>query len=219
MVGILQEGSFKMKLARFAQAAVFALSLSIASAALADAQGYIETQHSSMTSLLKQPTSSTRDAQISTLLDTMIDYDELVRRSFGEPCPAALPSCTNHWKQLTDAQKTEMVGLIKKLVQKNYRKNLIKTLDFDVSYKGAKEQSGEYRVKTEAKSKAKPRDPAVQIDYICKPSGNSYHVVDIVTEGSSLAKNYYDQFHKMLTTEGQGYSYIVTKVNSKINSI
>lgn len=209
-----------MKLARFAQAAVFALSLTIASGALAgDAEGYIQTQHTSMTSLLKQPTSGARDTQISTLLDGMIDYDDLVRRSFGEPCPPAIPSCTNHWKQLTDAQKTEIVGLIKKLVQKNYRKNLIKTLDFDVSYKGAKEQSGEFRVKTEAKSKAKPRDPAVQIDYICKPSGGSYRVVDIVTEGSSLAKNYYDQFHRMLTTEGQGYSYIVTKVNTKINAI
>jgi phospholipid transport system substrate-binding protein len=209
-----------MKLVRLAQAAVFALSLSIASSALADdAQGYMQTQHTSMTNLLKQPASGSRDAQIATLLDGMIDYDELVRRSFGEPCPAAVPSCTNHWKQLTDAQKTEMVGLIKKLVQKNYRKNLIKTLDYEISYKGEKAQSGDFRVKTEAKSKVKPRDPAVQIDYILKPASSSYKVVDIVTEGSSLTKNYYDQFHKMLTTDGQGYPYIVQKVNTKINAI
>jgi ABC-type transporter MlaC component len=209
-----------MKLARFAQAALFALSLTIAGSALADdAQGYIKTNHGSMTSLLKQPSSSSRDAQLSTLLDGMIDYEELTRRSFGEPCPAAVPTCTNHWKQLNDAQKTEITGLIKKLVQKNYKKNLVKTLEFDISYMGAKESSGEFRVKTEAKSKVKPRDPAVQVDYILKANGSSYHVVDIVTEGSSLTKNYYDQFHKMLNTDGQGYPYIVTKVNKRINEI
>jgi ABC-type transporter MlaC component len=40
--------------------------------------------------------------------------------------------------------------------------------------------------------------------------------VDIVTEGSSLTKNYYDQFHRMLTTQGQGYSYLVQKLRDKI---
>lgn len=209
-----------MKLARFAQAAVLAMSLTFAGAALAgDPQGYMQTQHVSMTTLLKQPASSSRDAQIATLLDGMIDYEELVRRSFGEPCPPAVPSCTDHWKQLSDAQKTEIVGLIKKLVQKNYRKNLIKTLDYDISYNGAKQQNGDFRVKTEAKSKAKPRDPVVQIDYILETSNGSYKVVDIVTEGSSMVKVYYDQFHKFMTTDGQGYPTIVQKVTAKINAV
>lgn len=208
-----------MRLARFAQAAVFALSLSIAGAAVAgDAQSYMETNQGTMNNLLKQPASGSRDQQIATLLDGMIDYEELVRRSFGEPCPAAVPSCTDHWKSLTDAQKQEMVGLIKKLVQKNYKKNLVRTLDYDVTYKGEKQQSGDFRVKTEAKSKVKPRDPVVQIDYILKPNGGSYKVVDIVTEGSSMVKVYYDQFHKFLTTDGQGYPKIVEKVTAKINA-
>ena len=170
-----------------------------------------------MTSLLKQPASASREQQISTLLDGMIDYDELVHRSFGAPCPLGISSCTDHWKDLTDAQKTEVTGLVKKLVQKNYKKNLSKTLEFDIAYLGSKETSGEFRVKTEAKSKAKPRDPAVQIDYIVKPNGGSYKVIDIVTEGSSLSKNYYNQFHKFLTTNGQGYPYLIQKLNTKIN--
>jgi phospholipid transport system substrate-binding protein len=205
---------------RFAQALVVAAGLTLATVAFGDdAQGYMKNQHTTMNALLKQPASSSRDAQIATLLDGMIDYEELTRRSFGQPCPVEVPSCTNHWAQLSDAQKAEVVGLVKKLVQKNYRKNLIKTLDFEVIYKGQKDLSGEYRVKTEAKSKVKPRDPAVQIDYILRPKGNGYTVVNIITEGSSLVKNYYDQFHKMMTTAGQGYPYIVQKLNAKINAV
>jgi len=192
--------------------------LTLAGAAVADesAQGFVEKQHVKLTGLLKQPATAARDAQIDHELDAMVDYDELARRAFGQPCPAAIPSCTYHWTDLTDAQKTEVSGLLKALVEKNYRKNLVKTLDYDVTFKGSREAAGDQRIRTEAKSKLKPRDPAVQVDYVVRANNGQFHVVDIVTEGSSLTKNYYDQFHKMLTNPAQGYPHIVKKLNEKI---
>jgi ABC-type transporter MlaC component len=47
-------------------------------------------------------------------------------------------------------------------------------------------------------------------------SSGKYKVIDIITEGSSMTKNYYDQFHKMLTTADQGYPYLVQKLQKKI---
>jgi phospholipid transport system substrate-binding protein len=123
----------------------------------------------------------------------------------------------NHWAELTDQQKAEVTGLLKQLVEKNYKKNLIKTLDYEVTYKGTKDVAGgDAKIRTEAKSKLKPRDPAVQVDYVVKGASNGYKVVDIVTEGSSLTKNYMDQFHKMLITPGQGYPHVVKKLNEKV---
>jgi phospholipid transport system substrate-binding protein len=180
------------------------------------AQTYLEAQHQKVNALLHQPASASRDAQVSAILDQMIDYSELARRTFGQPCPAAVPSCTNHWNDLTDAQKAEVTGLLKKLVSRNYQKNLIKTLDYDIAYKGNQVEGGATRVRTEASSKLKPRDPPIQIDYVMVAGGGSYRVVDVFTEGSSLTKNYYDQFHRMLTTADQGYAYIVKKLNDKI---
>jgi len=189
-----------------------------AAVALADdgAQTFLEGQHQKVMALLHQPASPARDSQVSALLDGMIDYAELARRTFGFPCPASVPSCTNHWAELTDAQKAEMTGLLQKLISKNYQKNLIKTLDYDIAYKGNQEAGGVTRVRTEATSKVNPRDPSIQIDYVVAGKPGAYKVVDIVTEGSSLTKNYYDQFHRMLTTPDQGYPYIVKKVNDKI---
>jgi phospholipid transport system substrate-binding protein len=155
----------------------------------------------------------------------MVDYDQLAMRTMGKPCPPAVPQCTNHWDGdpsknipgLTAEQKTEVTGLLKNLVEKNLQKNINKTRDFDVSYSGAKEiAQNTSKIKTEAKSKAKPRDPAVQVDYVILENGDKYRVVDIVTEGSSMVKNYYDQFHRMLTTENQGYPYLVQKLRDKI---
>jgi phospholipid transport system substrate-binding protein len=189
-----------------------------ASLAIADdgAHAYLEAQHQKISGLLRQPPSPARDTQVSASLDRMIDYGELTRRTFGLPCPASVPSCTNHWGELSEAQRAEVAGLLQRLVSKNYQKNLIKTLDYDVVYKGTQDQGGASRVSTEASSKLKPRDPPIQIDYIIQGTTGAYHVVDVLTEGSSLTKNYYDQFHRMLTTPDQGYAYIVKKLNDKL---
>jgi ABC-type transporter MlaC component len=109
--------------------------------------------------------------------------------------------------------------LFKGLVEKKYRENAYKTRNYDVTYKGTKETASAdiSKVRTEAKNKSKPRDPAVQVDYIVKNYTANYRVIDLVTEGSILSKNYYDQSHKMLTTAGQGYPYFVSKLREKLN--
>jgi phospholipid transport system substrate-binding protein len=196
-----------------------ALGMPLATPAFAQdpgAQTFVEGEHVKINALLRQPESADRNAHVNQVLDSMVDYDELARRTFGQPCPAAEPACQNHWGALADAQKTEATSLLRQLVEKNYRKNLVKTLDYDITYKGAREAEGDTRIRTEAKSKSKPRDPAIQVDYVVRGANGAYHVVDIVTEGSSLTKNYYDQFHKMLTNPDQGYPHLVAKLREKI---
>ena len=187
----------------------FGLFLSVSGTAHAeDAREFVEQQHVKLTALLKQPASAARDAQVSQVMAATVDYDALVLRTFtiGK---------TDLWAQLTPAQRQEVSGLLRKLVEKNYKSNLTKTLDFGITYTGVKEQSGDTKVRTEAKSKVKVRDPAFRVDYLVSQKTGGNRVVDIITEGSSLTKNYYDQFLKMMTTSGQGYPYMVQKLREK----
>jgi ABC-type transporter MlaC component len=177
---------------------------------------FVHAQQDQLRTLLKQPASGNRDTLVATALGQMVDYDEMTRRAFGQPCPNDLPSCKNHWADLTDPQKAEVSGLLRRLVEKNYRKNLSKTLDYDVAYQAVTAENGDNVVHTEATSKSKPRDPAVLVNYVVHGAPGAYHVVDVVTEGSSLTKSYYDQFHRMLTNPEQGYAYVVKKLNDKI---
>ncbi len=194
-------------------ASVLALA---APASAEDAQGFIQREHEKVDRLLHEPASGTRDAGINQALDTFVDYDELTRRAFGEPCHPSLPSCEDLWSQYSAAQKTEVHDLLKQLVQKSYRKNLLKTLDYDIDYRGTRDSGGDTRVSTEAKSKVKPRDPAIRVDYIVEQTPNGFRVVDIVTEGSSLAKNYYEQFRKKMDNPAEGYPNVVQKLRDKI---
>jgi hypothetical protein len=216
-----------MRFRQLFSAAALALSCTfVAGGAFADvdaAKAFVKEKHSNIKELVEKgsPTEKVTEA-----MATMVDYDELAKRTMGSPCPPAVPQCTNHWDgdpskpnvpALTAAQRKEVTDLLRKLVEKNLQKNLNKTRDFDVSYSGAKEMGENVsKIKTEAKSKVKVRDPAVQVDYVILGTGDKYRVIDIVTEGSSMTKNYYDQFHRMLTTDGQGYDYLVQKLKDKI---
>jgi ABC-type transporter MlaC component len=181
-----------------------------------DAQDFIQHEHADLERMLHQPPSSARDAEVNRALDGFVDYDELTRRAFGQPCHASLPNCDNIWASYDTDQQREVNSLLKQLVEKSYRKNLLKTLDFDIAYRGERGQGGDMRVITEAQDRSKPHEPPVRVDYILKQTPNGWRVVDIVTEGSSLTKNYYDQFRKKMHNPNEGYPNIVAKLREKI---
>jgi ABC-type transporter MlaC component len=181
-----------------------------------DAQGFVQQSHAKLERLLRDPVSSARDAQVGLAFDGFVDYEEVTRRAFGEPCPTSIPGCEDLWASYVDSQKEELKDLLGQLIRKSYRKNLMKTLDYEIAYHGERDAVGETRVLTEAKSKTNPRDPAVRVDYVVKQTPKGYRVVDIITEGSSLTKNYYDQFRKKMRNPDEGYPNIVAKLREKI---
>jgi phospholipid transport system substrate-binding protein len=185
-------------------------------AAAEDAQGFVEHEHHRVVELLHEPASPARDNEVQAALLAFVDYDELTHRAFGEPCPPSVPSCDDLWAKYDNGQRTELRNLLEQLVRKTYQRNLLKTLNYDVTYRGSRDSAGDTRVLTEAKDRLKPREPAVRVDYIVKQTPSGPRVVDIVTEGSSLTKNYYDQFRKKMANPAEGYPNIVQKLKEKI---
>jgi ABC-type transporter MlaC component len=187
-------------------------------AAANDPQAFVESGHQRLSQLLRLPDSAARAGELEKALASFVDYDELTRRAFGEPCPPAEPSCEDIWSGYSEAQRSEVRGLLEKLIRKNYEKNLTKTLDYEITYRGQRDAGGDTKVLTEAKNKLKPREPSVRVDYVVKPTDHGLKVVDIVTEGSSMTKVYYDQFRKKMHEPTEGYANIVQKLHEKIEA-
>jgi phospholipid transport system substrate-binding protein len=181
-----------------------------------DAQGFIQREHSRLEVILHKPDSPARDTEVNQGLDEFVDYGEMTRRTFGEPCHPSLPNCEDLWAKLNDGQRQEVSDLLKQLVRKSYRKNLLKTLDYDITYKGTKGVGADTLVRTEAQDKSKPHDPPVRVDYTVRQTDKGFTAVDFVTEGSSLVKNYYTQFRTKMDDPNLGYSNIVAKLKEKI---
>ncbi|MGH7280169.1 MAG: MlaC/ttg2D family ABC transporter substrate-binding protein [Polyangiaceae bacterium] len=149
------------------------------------------------------------------LIDSFVDYDEFARRSLGQPCPPAVPGCTNWNAKLTPEQQANMRRLLRLVLQKSYKRTIKKTLDYNLTYKSVKASPlGDNRVRSLAQSKVNPRDPEIQVDYNVRATGDP-KVVDMVAEGASVTKNYYDSLNKKLSNEG--YDAAVTMLTNKIN--
>lgn len=204
----------KLFLSSFVATAV--VTCGVAASARDDALSFIRSEHQALSTLLRQPRSESRDAQVDARLSKLVDYDEFARRAFGQPCPPGRPSCTDHWKTLTPEQRAEATPLLMRVLILAERKNALKTLDYVVDYKGERESNAESTVRMEARLKLKPRDAPLQIDYVVAARKSGWRVVDIVTEGSSRTRNFYDQFHRMLSDSAQGYPYIITKLKENI---
>lgn len=156
-----------------------------------------------VTSLLHEPESADRDRKVAQVLDSMIDYDALAKRSLA-----------GHWDDLSAAQRKEFSGLLKQLVQRSYQKNIQGILDWNVEYLSEEPADPGVTVHTRATSKTNPRADPVTIDYALAERSGSYRVDDIVTEGSSLVGNYKNQFNRILQKDG--YDALIRRMRQKI---
>jgi phospholipid transport system substrate-binding protein len=167
------------------------------------AEEFIQTRQAQVTSLLRQGQSGQRDKQVAAVLDGMIAYEELAKRSLAA-----------HWGDLSDAQHKEFTDILKRLVQRSYEKNLKNIVEYKVEYLGEEPISDGVVVHTRASSSEKPQEEPITIDYQLQGSASAWKVVDIVTEGSSLVNNYKNQFHRIIQKDG--YDALVKRMKDKL---
>lgn len=154
------------------------------------------------------PPSPWRDALAMQTLDGVVDYEALTRRSLGAPCPSAKP-CRDRWVSLTSAQQGELTELSRELAAKRVRVRLARTLEIvDV-----RETGQTTRVRTRV---PEPGEAPFHVDYVVARDAGGLRVVDVVIEGSSMVKNHFDQYDKMLDDPAQGYPHLVSRLRKKI---
>jgi phospholipid transport system substrate-binding protein len=219
MIRSLRRTLFAVALATGAAAVTFMPATeAVAGPTKGDATKYIETKHDTILKLLSQNPKTpaeikARDEKVDAELAVLVDYDQMAKDALGK-----------EWDKRTDAEKKEFTELLKQLIQKNYKKNLNKTLTYAVEYKG--EQSltklpsggepapGDVLVLTEAKNKDDKRDTAVLIDYVLRKKGSSYIAIDLVTEGSPMIRAYNKEFKKVIDKDG--FPAVITKMKDKL---
>jgi phospholipid transport system substrate-binding protein len=161
--------------------------------ALADgAQDFIQARQTQVTALLHQSPGAQRDKQIARVLDGMIDYDELAKRTMAV-----------HWEDLSLVQRKDFTEVLKQLVQRNYEKSIKGILDYRVEYLGEEPGTEGATVHTRASSNTDTREDPITIDYqVSSAAQGAFKVIDVVTEGSSLLNNYKNQFHRVIQKDG-----------------
>jgi phospholipid transport system substrate-binding protein len=158
-------------------------------ASAASAEDFVKTKQTELMKLVKE---GKPDAQVDKVFDQVLDYAVLAESSLRD-----------HWADLSPADREEFTGLLSKLVRASYRKNLKKTLGYDIAYKGSEPgQGGGEVVRTVATNTKDAREEPMSIDYVVRSAAAGQHIVDVVTEGSSMVANYRSSFNRIMKKGG-----------------
>jgi phospholipid transport system substrate-binding protein len=152
--------------------------------AASPAEDFVKAKQTELMKLVKQ---NKPDAEVDKVFDQALDYRVLAQAALRD-----------HWADRTDAEREEFTNLLAKLVRASYRKNLKKTLGYDVAYKGTEQGKDGEVVRTVATSTTNARQEPLSIDYVVK----SQRIIDVVTEGSSMVNNYRSSFNRIMKKGG-----------------
>lgn len=197
---------------------VLAAVLGIASVSGAQPRGgprqWIQARHVVVNRLLQthpavgSPEATQREARVSAVLNGMLDLDELARLAL-EP----------EWAARTPAEKTQFVGLLRQLIERNYRQNLDATLNFAVTYDAETidQAAGTATVRTVARSRSDVRAAPVTIEYRLRRRGADWIVYDLVTNGASLVQTYHDSYTRIIRE--RGFAELIRRMQARVAAL
>ena len=152
---------------------------------------FVKSKQSELSTLVKKGGGAENKKKIEIVFDAILDYDALAQGSLRD-----------HWGDRSEAERKEFQDVLKQLVQRAYRKNLDRTLDYDVTFGETAQEAQNHVVKTVAQNRKNAREEPISIDYSLHKVGADWKIRDIVTEGSSLVANYQQQFNRIIKKDG-----------------
>lgn len=152
---------------------------------------FVKARQTELSSLVRKGNAPENQKKIESVFDAILDYDALAQGSLR-----------GNWDERTPAERREFQDVLKQLVQRAYRRNLDRTLDYDVTFDGAVPQASDVVVRTTAQNRKNSREEPISIDYSIHKVSGAWRIDDIVTEGSSLVANYQQQFNRIIKKDG-----------------
>src|SRR5882724_11784411 len=101
----------------------FALSLSLPAFG-AEAENFVKGKQTELSDLVSKSKSAEDEKKLDAAFDSVFDYENLAKSTLKDS-----------WEQRTAAERTEFTALLKDLVRNAYRRNIKKTLGYEIDYK------------------------------------------------------------------------------------
>ena len=140
-----------------------------------------------------------RRRAVRKIANEIFDFGEIARRSLGR-----------YWQPLSEAQRSEFVGLFGDLLERSYISKIELYGGEKIIYIGERVDGDLATVSTKIITK---NGTEVPVDYRLFRRGENWMVYDVNIEGISLVSNYRTQFNKIIQTSG--YNALVDRMKSK----
>ena len=140
-----------------------------------------------------------RRSAVRKIANEIFDFGEIARRALGR-----------YWQPLSEAQRTEFVGLFGDLLERSYISKIELYGGEKIIYSGERVDGDLATVSTKIITK---NGTEVPVDYRLFRRGENWMVYDVNIEGISLVSNYRTQFNKIIQTSG--YNTLVDRMKTK----
>jgi len=145
-----------------------------------------------------------RDEKITKIIDAMLDFDSIAKSALGK-----------NWGERTDAERKEFVTVFRKLIQKNYLKQIHDKADYVMAYDKETIDGEKAVVETTVTASSKSGEEAqTAVVYKLRKAKGKWAVTDIETDEVSLVQNYRSQFNKIITKDG--FPALLEKMKKKV---
>lgn len=200
----------KNRFSRRSTIALIALTLSplpvwAAPADFAPSRKFLSGKLEELRRSLRKPKSPARDAELTRIFDTMLDYDFFTRATLGQ-----------HYGRLNPEQIARFSATLRKLFQRAYTEKLSNPDRYEIAYVGETEGADGTIVQTSMRD-LRRGDKPLPMSYVVAKVKGQWLARDVVTDSVSLANNYRKQFGRILKREG-GFDTLMSKMEKKLRS-
>lgn len=140
-----------------------------------------------------------RRVAVRKIANEIFDFTEIAKRSMAR-----------HWQPLSEAQRTEFVGLFADLLERSYISKIETYGGEKIQYTAERADGDLATVSTRIITK---NGTEVPVDYRMIKRADRWLVYDVSIEGVSLVSNYRTQFNKIIQTTS--YNGLVSKLRNK----
>ena len=140
-----------------------------------------------------------RRVAVRKIANEIFDFSEIAKRSMAR-----------HWQPLSEAQKSEFVGLFADLLERSYISKIETYGGEKIKYTAERADGDFATVSTRIITK---NGTEVPVDYRMIKRSERWLVYDVSIEGVSLVSNYRTQFNKIIQTTS--YNVLVSKLRNK----
>jgi phospholipid transport system substrate-binding protein len=136
------------------------------------------------------PEHDAKRSEMRKIVSGFLDFEELAHRALAR-----------HWEGLTAKQRSEFVGVLRDLIERNYIKQVHGQPNYDLHFRKEAITDGESTVNATLESSNDGKKVTVEMEYKLLFKGGHWLVYDVVTDEQSMLENYRAEFNKIITKE------------------
>ena len=125
------------------------------------------------------------------IVSGFLDFEELAHRALAR-----------HWDALTPKQRTEFVGVLRDLIERNYIRQVHGQPNYELRFRqGDHHRQRGLGDRDPGRPPIRARKSLVEMEYKLLYKGDRWLVYDVITDEQSMLENYRAEFNKIITKE------------------